>query len=173
MKTAIITSAFAALLLSSAGSAQPAPRTGVTMTQADFAARLDRRFARLDVNRDGVASAAELTARKRAKPVRNKADRIARRFGRMDLNSDGAITLAEMQTASERRGERAEGRGNRARGMRGVGRFDTNKDGAISRAEFQARGMARFARLDLDRNGAVTSTERQQARAQRQDRRGR
>lgn len=174
MKTTVITTALAALLLGSAVSAQPAPRAGAAMTRADFSARLDRRFARLDANRDGVASAAELGARKQArgKPVRSQAERIARRFGRIDVNRDGAITLAEMQAAAERRGAKAGNGGNRRDGTaRGVGRMDANRDGGVSRAEFQARGMTRFARLDLDRNGVVTPAERQQVRAQRQDRR--
>lgn len=180
MKTTLITTAIAALLLGSAASAQPAPRAGATMTRADFAARLDRRFAQLDVNRDGVATAAELGARKQArgKPARSQADRIARRFARMDLNRNGTVTLAEMQAAGERRGDRTANRGNRRGGMnrgmaRGVGRMDANGDGAVSRAEFQVRGMTRFARLDLDRNGVVTPAERQQAKAQRQDSRAR
>jgi len=196
VKTTIIISALAALALGTAASAQPAGRADAnangSVSRAEFAARLDRRFARLDVNRDGVASAAELSARKqgargqggkRAGRMGGRAS-VAERFARMDANGDGAVTLAEMQALDARRGERAGQRGERRGGMarggpardgvpRGVGRMDVNGDGAVSRAEFQARGQTRFARLDLNRDGAITPAERQSVRAARQERRAR
>lgn len=184
MKTTIIISALAALALGTAASAQPAGRADAdangSLSRAEFSAQLDRRFARLDVNRDGVATAAELSARKQgARGGRaNRAGRmggrasVAERFARMDANRDGAITLAEMQAVDARRAER---RGGKARGgmPRGVGRMDVNGDGAVSRAEFQTRGQTRFARLDLNRDGAITPAERQSVRAARQERRAR
>lgn len=164
MKTAIISAALATLLLGGVASAQPA-NGGRTLTRADTAARADRQFTRLDANRDGTVTAAELSVRKQARrAAQGNGDRVARRFARLDADGNGAVTLAEMRTAQANRGERAGRRGNR--GMaRGLGRMDANGDGTITRAEFQANALTRFARLDANNDGTVTPVERQNRRA--------
>lgn len=186
MKTSIIiTTALAALAFGAAASAQTAGRADAnangSVSRAEFTAQLDRRFARIDVNGDGVATAAELSARRQGARGGERAGRsaqgrgratVAERFARMDANRDGAITLAEMQAASDRRGERRGAMANGGR-ARGAGRMDANGDGAVSRAEFQARGLTRFATLDLNRDGTITPAERQNAKAARQEPRAR
>lgn len=168
MKTSILSAALAAMLLGGVASAQPAGG-GRSMARADVATRADRQFARLDANRDGSITEAELAVRKQTRAARpGGVDRVARRFARIDVDGNGAITLAEMRTAQEARGDKARGPGKR--GARVLGRMDGNGDGAVSRAEFQAQALTRFARLDANRDGTVTPAERQGAR---QDRRGR
>lgn len=169
MKKSIISASLVTLLLGGVASAQPA-NGGRTLTRADVAQRADRQFARLDANRDGTVTAPELSARKQARGARQGGvDRVAKRFARMDADGNGAITLAEMRGAQAKRAERVAERGGRG-ANRGIGRMDTNRDGAISRAEFQANALARFARLDADRNGAVTPSERSDARQNRRAR---
>lgn len=164
MKITIIATALSALLAGTVATAQPAGTRG-DMSRAQFAARADQQFARIDANGDGTATAAELASRRQARPARaNNVDRVARRFARMDADGNGAITLAEMRSAQARRGE---GRGGKARG---AGRLDADRNGTVTRAEFQARALTRFAGLDADRNGTVTQAERQSARQARRAR---
>lgn len=172
MKILIITTGLAALLLSGTSVAQTGNGAGANMTRAEFSARQDQRFARLDANRDGMLTQAELGGRKQARraQTRTPQDRVARRFTRIDTDRNGAITLVEMQAAGEKRAARVAARGGkRGPGMaRGLARMDGNADGGISRAEFASRALTRFARLDANGNGVVTAVERQQAKATRQ-----
>ena len=169
MKKTMIAAGMSALALLAAGvaSAQPAdgrPDRDADMTRAELVQRLDARFAKLDTNRDGNISAAEQKARRDT--------RVAERFKRLDADSNGSVTLAEMQAAHAKRGDRDERGHHGRRGGRhhfGFGGFggnaDTNGDGLTSKAEFQAKALAHFDRVDADRNGVVTTAERQQARA--------
>jgi hypothetical protein len=111
----------------------------------------ERMLARVDTNGDGMISKAENRAM------------VEARFARMDADKDG---MAEAGEARKGWGKRGEGRGGKAKGMRG-GRSggagmmmaDTNKDGAISKAEFDAMSAQRFAKLDSNSDGKIDAAE--------------
>lgn len=177
LKIAMIASvvATAGLAIASPAMAQTAGARP-DMTRAQVETRAAERFAKMDVNSDGVLDAADRTARR------------AQAFDRLDTDRNGSISRAEFdarQSArAERRGQRAEG-GQRMGGKRGghhragrmgmAQRADTNGDQAISRAEFTAAALSHFDRADADKNGTVTQaerqTQRQAMRAQWQERR--
>jgi Ca2+-binding EF-hand superfamily protein len=81
-------------------------------------------FARIDANKDGAITLAELSAAPRpAKPAMAKAGH--RGLGMLqaaDTNKDGKISLAEIQTAAFRQFDRA----------------DTNHDGTVTPQERKA-----------------------------------
>ncbi len=92
------------------------------ITQADMQAFAAARFARMDANSDGTVTPDERKASRMAHRESRKADR----FARMDANGDGSVSMDEMKAA---RGARAERR---------FGKLDANADGVLSQAEMMA-----------------------------------
>lgn len=172
-----------------APSGTPKPvETTKPIARADVSARIQRQFARLDSNKDGVVTKAEAEAiaAGRAAKVEERAARRAQRhdpaviFTRLDSNRDGRITRAEAEAAQT---AIAAGTGNKPANAHAVAigglfdRGDTNRDGVISRGEFDAvlalrdqrragrsgmrgHGFERmFARADSNNDGRVTLQE--------------
>lgn len=136
------------------------PGAGKVQTRAEVAARVQAHFARLDSNRDGAITQAEVQAlhAKRAERMAKRAERALRRdpgqrFARLDANQDGQVTRAEFDARIAARMQRGSAAGkapaNRASaGERLFARLDTNRDGAISRAEFDLRARAGAQRME-------------------------
>ena len=156
MKTILLGGA-AAFVLGTAAIAQ-VPATGKPVakvhTRAEVAAKVERHFARADVNRDGAITQDEAKAAHSAMADR-KAKHGARVgkgegfFARLDTNKDGNVTRAEFDAARAARAQNqaanAQARPNRGEAM--FARLDTNRDGAISRAEFDAGRAQREQRM--------------------------
>lgn len=141
-------------------------------TRAQVEAKAGERFAKMDVNSDGVL---------------NQADREARRaqmFDRIDADHNGTVSREEFAAThrggdhqgvedgqrGQRGGHRMGMRGHHGRGMGGGGMHmmkaaDANSDGAISQAEFTAGAVKMFDMADADSNGTVTQAERKAAHA--------
>jgi hypothetical protein len=166
MKTKMIAGGLAALTMLGAGIAvaQPSapgfPGRNATVSRADVTARVDARFARMDVNRDGKLDAAD------------RAAGLEARFKKLDADGNGSLSFAEFQGAMQHRADRGHGgpgghRGHH-RGGHGFGAggpaMDTNGDGAVTKAELEAKALAGFDRADADHDGKLTPAERQQAR---------
>ncbi|WP_343526156.1 hypothetical protein [Sphingomonas sp.] len=75
---------------------------------------------------------------------------MARRFRELDRDGNDIITADEMPAANSRLRE-----------------LDRNKDGEITESEFFEGMLARFDRMDLNRDGTVTSEEREASRTER------
>ena len=115
-------------------------------------------------------------------------ERTDQRFQRLDADRDGSVSRAEFDQAQAqrmaRRGERGE-HGEHGRGMGGMhrghgwggmrGEQMFGEQGFVTREQMRERALARFDRADANRDGTLTSAERQQAREQfrqhRQERR--
>jgi len=157
-----------------------------TVTRAEAQARATEMFAKMDANKDGKLDAADRAAK--------RAEMQAAAFARFDANKDGNISKAEWDQASAdraaKRAERGEKRaeagepgkrdGHRMGGHHGkrgghhggpggrggmMMKADTNGDKAISQAEFQTAALARFDAADANKDGQVTTEERQAQRA--------
>lgn len=192
MNKFVLMTGAALVATATAALAQPAegPRRdrNADMTREQVVARVDQRFARLDVNRDGQFT------REEARQVRaqRREQRAERRFDRLDADRDGSITREEMTQARAQRAEqRAERRAARmaARGDQGaqaehrgrrvmrhgprrgaaMGARMFGEQGFVTAEQMRERALARFDRIDADRNGTVTAAERDQARAQRRE----
>jgi Ca2+-binding EF-hand superfamily protein len=186
MKMLILAGAGLAALAALPAAAQPVPgpdsgfrgrgEAARPLTRAAVEARVEARFARLDVNRDGFITREEAQAARQA--VRgDRADRPAGRrdalFARLDTNRDGQLSREEFDT----RGAFADGRGkrfgqrgarqgfaNRGFAGRGFAMLDADRDGRVSIGEARARALQAFERADTNRDGVVTPQERQAAR---------
>ncbi|MFN3432728.1 MAG: hypothetical protein ACK46X_22625, partial [Candidatus Sericytochromatia bacterium] len=119
----------------------------------------ERMLARVDTNGDGLISKAEHRAM------------VEARFARMDADRDGSVEAGEGRTGWGKRGEGRGGKAKAMRGGRGGGMMmaDTDKDGAISKAEFDAMSAQRFARLDTNKDGKIDATEMQAQRQKARD----
>lgn len=174
---------------------QPGPHGRMMMTEnrADVAARVQKMFARLDTDRDGFVSKAEMDAfhQQRADRMEKRAERFdpSKMFDRLDANHDGKITQAEAEAAhSQRLAARG---GQPAAHAAGAGHMfdmaDTNKDGVVTRAEFDAAaaqmkahmqragmphglGGQLFATADANKDGKVSLAEAQALALQHFDR---
>jgi len=146
--------------------------TNRTLTRAEAQTHATEMFARMDANKDGKLDAADREARRTAM------------FDRIDSNKDGQISRAEF--FANQRPERAEGgqrpegadgkqrghRGGKGRGGNGhhmMRSADANGDKAVTQAEFTASAMQRFENADANKDGQVTSEERQAARSAMRD----
>ena len=171
---------------------QRAPLAAKAHTRADVGAHIRSIFERLDANRDGYVTKAEVEARRG-----DRRERVARRverrgggggqpadrrgmFDRIDTNRDGAISRAEFEAAPARQERRimiadgTPGGGRMMRGMRGMrmgaGHFggqmfdmaDTNRDGRVTLQEATAAAYRHFDMADANRDGQITREERRQ-----------
>lgn len=180
--------------------AEPAPAAGqAAKSRADLQAAAQKRFLRMDADRDGFVTKAEadaLTAR-RGERREQRANRFdpAKIFAKLDADGNGSITRAEAEAARTARAERRQAKGKPA-AAHAVAfgnlfeRADANRDGILSRAEFDAappRGGKRHAgmrhgrgkggmaarlitRGDANQDGRVSLAEAQQQAAARFDR---
>ena len=117
---------------------------GQSMTRADVSSRMAAMFARLDTNRDGVITEAEIAAAKQA--------------------------MAANQPAGTDGGHHHSLRG---MGAKMFERADANHDGRLTLAEAQAEAIAHFDMMDLNHDGVVSPEERQAARAAMMTNKGR
>jgi Ca2+-binding EF-hand superfamily protein len=143
-----------------ATTAAPAPHGHMrhrmkTETRADVNARVAKMFARLDTNKDGFITQAEIDAlqAQRAQKMEQRAARFdpSKMFDRLDLNHDGQITAAEAEAAHSQHAKAAPGKPAKANATAFGGLFaraDTNKDGVITKAEFDIMGQQMKAHME-------------------------
>lgn len=148
------------------------------VTQDEFLAAAQKRFARLDKKGDGKLTPDELVPRWEHGAKDGKVAQYAQaHFDKLDANHDGVVTLAEyiafatadyqqldaahngQVTASEianspKTQERA---AKVAAGI--VKHLDTNGDGVVSQDEFLAAAQKRFARMDKNGDGYIEADE--------------
>ncbi len=158
----------------------PRPARDADTTRQEVIERVEQRFARMDVNRDGRFTPEEA----RQAHEQRRAQRAERMFDRLDLNRDGSITRQEMSQAQAQRQSQRADRGERGerRGMRGMRRMHRmggmhgapgargarmfGEQGFVTLAQLRDRALSRFDRADANRDGTLTAAERQQARTQ-------
>jgi len=125
------------------------------VTRAAYDANMNGEFAKIDANRDGTVSAAELSAargRATAEATRRQASAM---FSKLDTDKNGSLSAAEfgkLLTVDPAKLPPAP-----------LLQFDANKDGNVTRAEFTAGTGANFASIDTNKDGTVSVAEMQAA----------
>jgi len=185
-----------ALALQGAPKGQPGQRG--PQTRAELQTKIQERFAKMDLNKDGFVTQDEIKAGMDAR-MKERADK---RFAALDTDKSGSISREEFdagrakvregfkakreQTADagkpgHRRdpGMRGHHWGGKMRGGPGGGMFataDANKDGKLTLAEMQARPLQWFDSIDTNKDGTISPEERKAAfdkmRQTRMERRG-
>ena len=175
MKKIILGSSLAAMLMAGgiAVAAPGGPRGGdrdKSVTRTELIARVDARFAKMDVDKDGKLTAADRAAMHKA--------RTDQRFATMDADKNGQISRAEFDAAGEKRmgrrggpdgGHGKMGRGGKHHGMGhggpGMGRGGPEGPKAdVTLEQFRANALARFDKQDANKDGTVTPAERKASR---------
>ena len=163
MKTYLISAAAAVSLLtiapalaqnSPAPTAMPAQHMQMQpMTRAQVLARVQKHFAIVDTNRDGIITEAEMDAAKQTMR--------AKMGDKLDANNDGSVSKGDFDDAHQGvQGRHAGMRGMHAgMGGRMFGMADSNKDGQITLAEATAAATAHFDRADANHDGILTPDE--------------
>ena len=142
-----------------AQSAAPAAGGLQPITRVNFTKHFDDIFGRIDTNKDGALSIAEIAAAE----VNDKATFEAKltaqykaEFDKFDTNKDGQISFAEY----------AAGRGLPnipTDGKAMLSNLDTNKDGKVSLQEYLAPQLVKFNRVDVNKDGVATVEEQRKA----------
>ena len=148
--------AVAAAIFATGASAQskpaaPQPQAAQPIPRAVFLKNMDADFARMDANRDGKVTKAEIEATQRAKAMREIMARNQQVFRELDKDHNGQLSPAEFAQFHAQPPA--------ANGAPMLKQFDSNHDGAIGQIEFRAGTLANFDRLDVDKDGVVTASE--------------
>ena len=126
------------------------------ITQTEFEAAGNTRFAKMDTDGNGLVTDSE----RRAYFENMRALRRAETFAKIDSNNDGFISKSEFEAHSQARSqERRQKRQARTEQIRRLKRPDTNGDGMLSRDEHNQAMQARFARMDKDGDGVLSAQE--------------
>jgi hypothetical protein len=128
-----------------------APKAPVaSMPRAKVIANADAEFARVDTNKDGQMSRAEIESFQRAAAARIIEARNKAVFTALDTNKNGqisAVEFAKLNAASPKVD------------ASNVLSIDSNKDGQISLAEHRAATIETFTRFDTNKDGTLTEAE--------------
>ena len=135
----------------------PIARAPVALPRANFIADTTAEFHKLDANRDGVVTRAEIeAAQQNARAAMAQAQARAV-FARIDADHNGQLSLDEFLRAASP----GPGAANAAPILQ---RFDADHNGQISLAEYSAVTLANFDQLDTDKDGVVSIAEQRAAR---------
>lgn len=155
------------------------------VTAEEVKAFAAKRFARRDVDGDGIVSRED---RQNLRKQRRE-ERRTERFEKIDADGDGTITKEEFVAFTPDRGERGKRRGMRGErgerhGMRGhhghrQGKGKRRGEGRrmgrnapLTIQEAEARALQRFERIDSDDKGYITLNDVKAFEADRRERRG-
>lgn len=145
----------ALLSIGTAALAQPGTGRAAPNTRADVVASVDARFAKMDVNGDGVTDSADRAAMK------------AQRFAALDSDRNGELTEAELEAGRQARREKMRERRSANRAER---RADRPEPSAEQKRKWAERRVNRagkggdrrtnwFAIMDKNGNGTLSLAE--------------
>ena len=147
------------LLAGSAGALAPPQKTAPSsqpagpqpILRATFLAQMDAQFGKMDGDKNGYVTRAEIEQFEKEKALAEAEARNAAWFDRLDVNKNGQLSAKEFAKMV------AEPKAASAQPM--LTREDGNRDGQISLVEHRASTLANFDRVDVDKDGVVSLVE--------------
>jgi Ca2+-binding EF-hand superfamily protein len=118
--------------------------------RAQFIASMDADFRKMDADKNGQVTRAEIEQVERVRAEISATARNRAQFAELDTNRNGQLSPAEFAKLTPPANVNA---------APALARMDTNRDQRISLVEYRAATVANFDRLDTDRNGVVTPAE--------------
>ncbi len=126
-------------------------RGNENVPRASFLVQMDQEFAKMDGDKNGKVTRAEIETFDRGTALAQARMRAQAKFAELDTDRNGQISPAEF-----------------AKLITGVppvdgrpllGKLDTNKDGVLSLVEHRAGKLAYFDQIDTDKDGVVSVAE--------------
>lgn len=118
--------------------------------RGQFIAQMDAEFRKMDVDKNGQLSRAEVEQSDREKAEALSKARNRAQFAELDTNGNGQLSPAEFARLTPPAIVNAGPL---------LARMDGNRDQQISLVEYRVATVANFDRLDTDRNGVVSTLE--------------
>ena len=139
----------AAPLAAQTVAAPQAPAGPTSVTRAQVTANAEAEFARVDANKDGQMSRAEIENYQRISATARITARNKALFAELDADKNGQISAAEFAKASPVPKPDATY----------VLRINANKDGQVSLAEHRGAALETFVKIDTNKDGTLTAAE--------------
>jgi Ca2+-binding EF-hand superfamily protein len=145
------TQMIAVLLLGTASAASAQQAGSGNVPRADYISTMDIEFRKMDGDKNGKVTRAEIEAFERGAALGQARARAQAMFVQLDTDRNGQLSAAEfgkMITGSPQ-----------VDGRPFLAKLDTNKDGAVSLIEHRAGKLSYFDQIDSDKDGIVTVAE--------------
>ncbi|MEO7814967.1 MAG: hypothetical protein ABIR87_05935 [Sphingomicrobium sp.] len=145
----VIATAILAFSLGSAAGGQGTDNGSVP--RASYITTMDQEFGKMDADKNGKVSRAEIESYDRAVAVGNARARAQATFVQLDVDRNGQVSQAEFMKLVTGTPP--------ADGRPLLAKLDSNKDGMISLIEHRAGKLSYFDQIDTDKDGVVTVAE--------------
>lgn len=134
-----------------ARTAQPARQAGeAAISRSVFLASMDTEFSKMDADKNGSLTRAEIEAFERAVSVVKAQAKNRQLFARLDADHNGQLSAAEFSRLASPAPVNATPM---------LSRMDLNRDQALTLVEYRTATLSNFDRMDADKNGIVTPAE--------------
>lgn len=143
----LIATASSAALAAQAPSPAPVP-----IPRAQFIVEMDSQFHKMDSDRNGQVTRAEVEANQRGVALAAAARRARTAFTALDADKNGQLSFAEFEKLVAAQPVQVNGQPFMAQ-------MDLSHDGQISLIEHRTATLANFDRMDSDKDGVVTPAE--------------
>ena len=148
------------------------------IAKAEVEAAAYEAFGKIDTNKDGFATQAELKAGHEAQRAEMKAKWEAERAAKEPGAEVDPAKAAEREAKrAERKAKWDAGADERkakmeTRGAEHFAALDKDSDGRLSQAEFTAPKLEKFAKVDTDGDGSISAAELEVVKGKMKERRG-
>ena len=127
------------------------PPANGNVPRADYIVTMDVEFRKMDGDKDGQVTRAEVETFERGAALGQARARAQALFAKLDVDRNGQISPVEF--AKVVTGTPA------VDGRPLIGKLDTNKDGKISLIEHRAGKLSYYDQIDSDKDGVVSVAE--------------
>lgn len=133
------------------GQAKPAGAADAPLPRAKFLAGMDSEFRKMDADKNGQLSRAEIEQFQTQQQAVQARERNKALFGQLDKDKNGQLSRLEFSKIATPAPV--------ANAQPMIARMDGNRDSQISIAEHRTATLANFDRVDSDKDGVVTPAE--------------